>query len=160
MRRSLLILVTLLAAIGCGSDDVAPTVEIMEVSPDSLDPASDTADDLTILVRYRDPDGDLGGGVADVHDCRADGLVVSLAIPPIASEQAIEDGVPIEGMLEIVIPDVGEVEADSAAPAACAELGVDGPVAGEVVFCVVLTDAAGNPGAGDCTAPVAIGPAE
>lgn len=150
---SLCLAVSLL--VGCGDDDPAPTVEIMEVTPESLDPSSDAADDLSIVVRYADSDGDLGGGTADVHDCRAADLVTSMQIPPIASEEAVAEGVAIEGMLELVVADIGDVTVDSAAPPACADLGVEAPSAGQAVFCVILTDAAGNAGVGDCTDPVA-----
>ncbi len=144
-------------ASGCGGGpDAAPSAVILEVAPESLDPALDDADDLTIRVQYADGDADLGGGLAAVHDCRADGLVVELAIPPLASEQAIADGVPIDGVIQLIVNDIGRVEAESAAPPACADLGVGEPSDGEAIFCVVLTDAAGHTGDGDCSPPVAI----
>ncbi|HKE20023.1 MAG TPA: hypothetical protein VKB80_34350 [Kofleriaceae bacterium] len=142
----------------CGGAETAPSASIVEVTPDSLDPARDEADDLTIRLEYADGDADLGGGVAAVHDCRADGVVVELAIPPLASEQAIDDGVPIEGVLELIVNDVGWIEPDEQAPSGCAELGAPDPSDGEAVFCVVLSDAAGHAGDGDCSPPVAISP--
>jgi len=142
---------------GCGdSEEVAPSASIVEVAPDSLDPARDDADDLTIRVEYADGDADLGGGTASIHDCRSDGLVAQLAIPPIASEEAVAKGVPIEGILDLIVNDVGWVEPAGAAPPACAEQGAPAPQAESAVFCVVLTDIAGHAGAGDCTSPVAI----
>ena len=149
-------LLALGAGAGCSEAEVAPSATIVEIAPDSLAPAEDDADDLTIRVAYTDGDADLGGGVAAVHDCRAEGLVIELAIPPIASEQAIDDGVPIEGEIELIVNDVGWVDADGSAPEVCADLGAPDPVDGEAVFCVVLTDAAGHGGDGDCSGAVAI----
>lgn len=146
-----------LLLVGCvEAPDTAPSATIVEVAPDALDPAVDDADDLTLRVEYADGDADLGGGVASVHDCRAEGLVIELALPPIASDRAIDDGVPIEGELELIVNDVGWVEPDDAAPDACAELGAPDPAAGEAVFCVVLRDLAGHEGDGDCSAAVSI----
>lgn len=152
MRR-LCLLALALSLAACGDDDPAPLVVVLEVTPEVLDPADDAADDLSILVEYRDADGDLGGGTAEVHDCRADDLFVTLAIPPIASEQAIDEMVPIEGQLELVVTDIGEVTPSTTASPVCADLGI-GP--GETIFCVVLTDIAGNTGPGDCTPPLTI----
>jgi hypothetical protein len=152
-------LATLAAAIAlgaCGSDDPAPTAEVLSATPDSLDPADDAADDLTITIAYRDADGDLGGGRAEIHDCRSDGLVVALPLPAIASPDAIEAGVPIEGELSLVVADVGARAADPAAPPACEDLGVAPLADGAVVFCVLLVDAAGHTGPGDCTDPISL----
>jgi hypothetical protein len=44
----------------------------------------------------------------------------------------------------------------SEAPPSCAERGVAAPTGDVAIFCVVLTDAAGHEGPGDCTAPVAV----
>jgi hypothetical protein len=145
-----------LCVIGCGSDDPAPTVTVVSAMPGELDPADDAADDLSILVEYADADADLGGGIAAVHDCRADDIVTSLEIPPIASEEAIREGVPISGTLELVVADVGVVAPASAAPAPCADLGVPAPTAGSATFCVILHDSAGNAGSGDCTAAITV----
>ena len=154
MRRVILATV-LLAACG-GDDDPAPTAEILEAGPASLDPADDLADDLELVVAYRDADGDLGGGTAEVHDCRAAGYVTPLAIPPIASAEGVEAGIAIEGMLRLIVADVGAVAADDEPPPACAELGVPPGDGESAIFCVRLTDAAGNLGPGDCSDPVAI----
>lgn len=156
MRRQIVLAVFALGALACGDPGPAPSVAVVSAMPEMLDPARDDADDLSILAMYYDADGDLGGGLAEVHDCRADGVVTAIDIPPIASDDAVDEMVMIEGKLAIVIPDIGAIDIDDAAPAACADLGVAAPVAGEAVFCVVLTDAAGNLGAGDCTAPIAI----
>lgn len=162
MTRDLLSIVgsgalALLVACG-GDDDPAPTVEIRAAAPDMLVPSDDTRDDLMITVGYRDADADLGTGHATVHDCRAEGLVTDLTLPAIASEEAIEAGVPITGELVLPVNDVGAVMPATAAPAACADLGVGAPAIGVAIFCVVLTDAAGHVGPGDCTDPIAIAP--
>jgi len=146
-----------LAMAGCGGGE-APTVEVLSATPAELDPARDEADDLTVRVAYTDPDGDLGGGVAEVHDCRAEGLVTRLVLPSIASQEAVDEGVRIEGELSLVIPDVGAAEAAAKPPAACGDLGVGAPSGGAQAFCVVLIDAAGHASEGDCTDPVRITP--
>lgn len=133
-----------------------PVALVLSAMPGELDPGDDLADDLTIVVRYEDGDADLGGGRALVHDCRADDLVTALDLPPIASEQAIATGVPIRGELSLTVTDVGVVPAAAAAPAACADLGAPAPTADAAIFCVVLEDAAGHQGPGDCTDPIAI----
>ena len=75
MSRILLV-ASVAALLGCSDAEVAPSAVIVEVAPDTLDPARDNADELTIRLEYADGDADLGGGVAAVHDCRADGLAV------------------------------------------------------------------------------------
>lgn len=156
MKRLCLLVSGCLLAVACGGGEQAPIVSISSASPESLDPSLDNRDDLTILVEYMDGDGDLGDGVAQVHDCRANDLVILYDIPPIASEDAVDEGVPIQGDLELIVNDVGEIALSRNAPEVCADLGVEDPVEGEVTFCVVLIDAAGNIGAGDCTQPIAI----
>jgi hypothetical protein len=154
MKRAL---VMLLVCAGCGSDDPAPTAAITAAAPETLDPTDDAADDLTITVEYSDADADLGGGLATVHDCRAPDLATVFELGPIASEEAIAEGVPIAGTLELLVADVGDVPPGDL-PDACADLGIEAAAAGEATFCVVLTDAAGHEGSGDCTAPIAIAP--
>jgi hypothetical protein len=158
MHRLCIATLAIFMASGCGGDDVAPSAVILEVAPESLDPSLDDADDLTIRLEYTDGDADLGGGTAAVHDCRADQLVVELLIPPVASDEAVDEGVPIEGELELIVNDVGWVDPADRPPAACADLGAPDPSADEAVFCVVLTDAAGHGGDGDCSPAVAITP--
>lgn len=150
-RRGCVLGPMLAAALAACAADVTPSAEIQSVTPDRLTPADDALDDLTIALRYDDGDGDLGGGVAEIHDCRADGVQIELAIPPIAAEP----GQHITGTLELHVNDVGDV-APGALPARCAELGVAPLAAGTAVFCVVLGDAAGHRGAGDCTPAIAI----
>lgn len=136
-------------AVGCSDPGVSPTATVQSATPESLSPDDDTLDDLTITIRYDDGDGDLGEGIAEVHDCRADGLVTELAIPAIAAVT----GDHITGTLELHVNDVGAVTS-TALPDVCAELGVAELAGDEAVFCVVLTDAAGHVGRGDCTAAI------
>jgi hypothetical protein len=152
MRRCL---VLLLLAAACGTDDPAPTARVVSFTPEELVPSSDLSDDLHILVEYDDADGDLGDGIAQIHDCRGDALLTELAIPAIAPDDVV--GSPIHGSLDLYVNDIGAATS-SALPAACEELGVSTPGADETVFCVVLVDAAGHAGAGDCTSPIALVP--
>ncbi len=157
MKRAFLLLALLALLAACSDEPAAPTVAIVESSPAQLAPDDDATDDLSIVVRYHDGDGDLGQGTAEVIDCRADGLVTRLALPPIASAQAVSDGVPIEGELELLVADVGRGPPAAAVPAACAELGVTlAPAADAVTFCVVLVDAAGHRGKGACTSSISL----
>ena len=137
----------------CADSDQNPQADITAVTPESLAPDDDTRDDVTITVRYDDGDGDLGGGIAEVHDCRADDLVTELSIPAIAPDGVV--GERITGTLELHVNDVGAI-ASTALPEVCAALGVPELASTETVFCVVLVDAAGNRGAGDCTTPIAL----
>ena len=141
----------LAVALGACSADVTPSAAIQAAMPDRLTPSDDALDDLTIALRYDDGDGDLGGGVADVYDCRADGVMIELAIPPIAGERDQH----ITGTLDLHVNDIGDVAA-VALPDVCGELGVKPLAAHTVVFCVVLADAAGHRGDGDCTGPIEI----
>jgi hypothetical protein len=145
----------LVMLVACGGGDPAPSAVIEAYTPESLDPADDRADDLTLTVAYEDGDGDLGGGVATVTDCRTAELATVLELPPIASEEGVEANVPISGTLDLVVADVDVVTID-VAPAVCAELGAPALSAGQAAFCVVLTDAGGVSGAGDCTGAIAI----
>jgi hypothetical protein len=131
------------------ADDPAPGATIKSVTPDQLTPSDDTLDDLTIQLRYDDGDGDLGGGVADVYDCRADDVMIELPIPPIAADA----GLHITGTLELHVNDIGAITR-AALPKVCADLGVKELAANAAVFCVVLVDAAGHRGGGDCTQSV------
>jgi hypothetical protein len=146
-------LVLLLLAGACASDDPAPTVTVVSATPDALDPANDLTDDVRILVEYDDADGDLGEGIAEVHDCRGESLLTMLEIPAIAGDGML--GSRITGSLDLFVNDVGAGTA-SALPAVCAELGIGPLAAGETVFCVVLVDAKGHAGPGDCTTPITL----
>lgn len=142
---------------GCGSDSDAPSASVKAATPDQLTTSDDTLNDLSITVRYDDADGDLGGGTARVHDCRGDGLVTELPLPAIAPPSVVDDGKHITGELVLHVNDIGAL-APGALPAVCDELGVRALEADRAVFCVVLVDAAGHEGAGDCTAPVMLAP--
>jgi hypothetical protein len=139
------------------SSDPAPTLTIESATPDTLAMSNDAANDLAITVRYTEPDGDLGGGTAEVNDCRADGLVTQLAIPPIAAPGVVAAKSPISGTLAIYVDNVGPVTV-GAPPAACASLGVAAQPDGQTIFCVYLVDAAGHRSAGTCTKAIALLP--
>ena len=138
------------AAAAC-SDDPAPAATIESVLPGQLVPSDDARNDLTIAVRYDDSDGDLGGGTVDIYDCRAAAAMTELAIPDIAPER----GQHIAGTLELHVNDIGDL-APGELPAACEALGVRPLAADTAVFCVILVDAAGHRGGGDCTQPIDI----
>jgi hypothetical protein len=142
------------AVAACGSP-VEPSAAIESVTPDSLTTSDDALDDLTIVVAYDDGDGDLGEGVARIFDCRADGLVTELPIPAIAPG-GVAGETRITGTLELHVNDVGAAPAGGTVPATCRDLGITEMPAGQAVFCVVLVDAAGHEGSGDCTPPVAL----
>jgi hypothetical protein len=145
-----------LAPLTAGCSDVAPTVEVVKANPTSLDTSRDELDDLELHLAYTDPDGDLGGGEVVVHDCRAEGLVVRLPLPRIATPEGVAEGVSIEGELTVVVTDVGALVAAPEPAAACRELGIGAPAGGAQAICVVLVDAAGNESVGDCTEPITI----
>ena len=147
MRRYL---VLILLAGACGSDDPAPTVTVVSASPDQLYTENDLKDDIRILVEYEDADGDLGDGIAQVHDCRSETLVTALPIPAIAPDGVVKDGSHIKGSLDLYVNDVG-AGAASTMPSVCSDLGVGALGTDETVFCIVLVDAAAHEGAGDCT---------
>jgi hypothetical protein len=137
-----------LACVACGGNPT-PEVQIVAVSPEEIDPRNDATNDVTITVRYYDGDGDLGGGVADIHDCRTVDLVTRLDIPPIANEASAGE-VAIDGTLELLVADVTEV---AGAGDGCMAFGVE--PAG-LAFCVVLEDAAGHASNAACTASLAL----
>jgi hypothetical protein len=130
---------------GCGGD-AAPVAEIVDHAPSTLTPGDDALDDLELLVHYTDGDGDLGEGAVEVYDCGG-GVVQRSALPAIASAEAVDEGVEIEGDLRVVVADVGPVAAGPV-PEAC---GGDGSA-----FCVVLVDAAGNESEPACVSGIAI----
>jgi hypothetical protein len=150
MKPARLLIPWLVWFAGC-TDDPAPSATIQSATPDQLMRSDDTQDDLTIQLRYDDHDGDLGGGVADVYDCRAGEVMIELPIPPIAAGA----GQPITGQLELHVNDIGAIAATTM-PQACSDLGVKPLAADTAVFCVVLADAAGHRGSGACTQPIAI----
>lgn len=152
--RTIVLLLASLAA--CTDTATEPSATVLSAAPESLYPGDDTRNDLTITISYTDGDGDLGRGTAAIHDCRADAIVTTLMLPSIASDEAVAEGVAISGELSLLLNDVGAVTPASAAPAACASLGIAAPVPGQAIFCIILTDASGTSGPGDCTAPVTL----
>jgi hypothetical protein len=136
-------------ASGCAGGE-APSVEVVSASPDALVTADDALDDLTIVVRYQDPTGDLGGGVALVHDCRSASVVTSLEIPTIANPAGVQEGIAISGELELVVTDVG-TQPSAGVSEVCDTAGAQAGA-----FCVVLVDAAGNESEPGCTQVLAI----
>jgi hypothetical protein len=149
------IVVAALFVAACSSPDPAPSARVMAATPDTIVTSDDTMNDLTIKVAYDDGDGDLGGGTAEVHDCRADELVTSLAIPDIAPPGVVAAKDEITGELDLNIDDIGD-EPAAALPQTCSDLGVAALASGQTVFCVLLTDAAGHTGAGACTDPITL----
>jgi hypothetical protein len=146
----------LLAASACSSSpSTSPSATVTAATPDQLTPDDDALDDLTITVAYDDGDGDLGGGTAEIHDCRADALVTTLVVPQIASPDVVAAKSHISGTLDLHVDDVGAI-APAALPQTCTDLGVAALGANEAVFCVILVDVAGHRGDGDCTASIAI----
>jgi hypothetical protein len=143
MARSILIAALSVAAAGCATE--APTAEIVEVTPDAVVAAEDAKDDLTIVVRYEDPNGDLGGGTARVHDCRSAGVVSVLDIPAIANEEGVAAEIAIEGEIDLLVPDVG------GSPLPGRSTVCEEAAAAPGAFCVVLVDAAGNESDAACT---------
>lgn len=133
----------LLFVVACGGEE--PTAEIVSATPEALVTSDDASDDLTLVVRYEDPNGDLGTGSARVHDCRSANVTTELPVPPIANEDGVEGEIAITGEIELVLADVGAALAGPI-PEACDSAGV-GPGA----FCVVLVDAAGNESEPACT---------
>ena len=151
--RAIAYTILAVALAACGTDDVAPSAEIRQATPTTLEPANDAANDIRIALRYEDADGDLGEGTAQIHDCRAMALRTDLALPAIAADEMI--GSKITGSLDLQLTDVGPGGAD-AMPDVCDELGVSALATNETVFCVVLVDADGNEGAGDCTPAISL----
>jgi len=152
MRRYL---VLILLAGACTSDDPAPSVTVLSATPDELYTENDLKDDVRIVVEYNDADGDLGEGIAEVHDCRSDTLVIELPIPAIAPDDVVANGTHISGSLDLYVNDVGAATPGTL-PSVCADLGVKALGAGETVFCVVLVDAKDHAGPGDCTGTITL----
>lgn len=143
------------AIAACGSGGSAPSLEILEAAPAELDPSQDSENDLTIKLRYTDANADLGGGVAEVHDCRGEDLVTRIPIPPIASDEAVAEGVAIEGELTLLVPDIGGNVLNGTS-SVCAGLGAGSPSGSALPFCIVLVDAAGERSQGACTTPIRV----
>lgn len=143
----------LLALAACGGSSDSPSATVKSATPDQLVTSDDALDDVTITVDFDDGDGDLGTGIAEVHDCRAAGIVTELVLPAIAPANRVGDH--ISGTLELHVNDVGAI-ALGTPPEVCADLGVDALAADQTVFCVVLVDAKGHRGDGDCTSAITL----
>jgi hypothetical protein len=154
MKRWLFV-VSLPALVGCGTDPV-PEVEIVEVAPTSIVPSDDANNDVTLTVHYADGDGDLGEGIAELHDCRAEALVTELALPPIANPEAVSEQVPIDGDLSLLVTDIAAL--DPGEPPGCSAFGQPAAGAAQLSLCVVLVDRAGHRSAPDCTDPINLAP--
>jgi hypothetical protein len=139
--------------VACGGASENPNVTVKSATPDELVVSDDLLDDVTITVDYDDGDGDLGEGIAEVHDCRADGIITPLVIPAIASDGRVGDH--ITGTLELHVNDVGMI-AIGTQPALCADHGVASLEANQTVFCVVLKDVKGHSGDTDCTGVITL----
>ncbi len=145
----------LLLAVGtaaCGADPAPPSLSIIAQAPEMLTIGSDTEDDVTLRLGYEDEDGDVGGGVIFIVDCRDDSRVIEAPIPTVASAEVVENEQPLSGELIALVPDIPSV-ADDATPAAlCNELDVVA-TEGELVMCARMQDSAGNESNGACSAP-------
>jgi hypothetical protein len=141
-----------LAACGGGASD-SPSASVKSATPEELVTSDDALDDVTITVDFEDGDGDLGTGFAEVHDCRADGIITELVLPAIAPQGRIGDH--ISGTLELHVNDVGAI-AVGTQPALCADQGVASLAADKTVFCVLLIDAKGHRGDPDCTSEITL----
>lgn len=143
------VLAVLLCLGACGGGE-EPTVEIVSSAPAALVTSDDTRDDLTLRVRYEDPTGDLGGGIARIHDCRSANVVTELTIPAIANKAGVDEQIAISGELELVVTDIGASPSGGPSEVCTSAGGEPG------AFCVVLVDAAGNESDAACTETLAI----
>ena len=92
----------------------------------------------------------LGNGNAEIQDCRGAALVTRLPLPAIASDEAVREGVAIEGELDLVVSGVTRI---SDVKAVC---GGAAQATDRAVFCVTLIDHGGHRSAPACTSALAI----
>jgi hypothetical protein len=148
-----------LISVACGSD-AEPSgelrIELVSYSPDQLLASDDAKDDLALVVHYDDPDADLGGGTAEVQDCRAAALASVLDLPAIASEAAIAAKAPISGELTLHVEDIGAISEAAALPELCTKGKASTPGEGEAVFCLRLVDTGGHVSNVVCTGAIAV----
>ncbi|NUO49757.1 MAG: hypothetical protein HOV80_12955 [Polyangiaceae bacterium] len=147
MKAALVTLTSLLLAACAGE---VPSAEIVSATPEALMTMDDANDDLTLVVHYSDPNGDLGTGKARVHDCRSEGVTTEFALPELANWNGVELEIEMTGEIKLVLTDVGVVP-EGTLPEPCEFAGV-----GAGAFCVVLVDAAGNESDPACTEVLAI----
>jgi hypothetical protein len=148
-----------LISAACSGADGAPGVlriELLSYSPEQLIASDDLKDDLALVVHYDDPDGDLGGGMAEVQDCRGAALHSVLDLPAIASAEAIAAKARITGELTLHVEDIGPLTEVGALPALCREGEAQPPRAGEARFCLRLVDSAGHVSNVVCTGAIAV----
>lgn len=144
-----LLLGSALPLVACA--DNSPHIELVETTPQSLDPSDDTRDDLVLRIRYEDADGDLGGGRLSVIDCRNGAFGLDFEIDPIANQAAVDAGIHIRGELLVTVADVDVVETAKSRPKACLTAKAD-PTA----FCVVVQDSAENVSEPACSGPIVL----
>lgn len=145
----------LLLLTGCSSEPQPPTVSIISQAPAAIVVGNDDEDDVSLRLAYEDGDGDLGGGVMYVHDCRDATSEIQFPIPVVASPEIVEEMQPISGELIALVPDIGAASSDATAPALCDELGVT-LTPDELVLCVMLEDSAGGRSDGACSEAFAL----
>ncbi len=138
---------------GCGGEPAPPTVRVIGQAPPALVVGADAEDDVSLRLAFEDGDGDLGGGVMTVHDCRTTDGRLELPIPELASEAVRDRGQPISGELIALVPDVAA--ADGGPAPFCSRLGADAS-ASSLVLCVELRDSAGNASDGACSEPIPV----
>ena len=141
MRATILLLM-----MGCGAGSLSASIS--QVSPQALDTTQ--PNELVIAVKYHDDDGDLGGGQAEIQDCRSSDLLTKLTLPHLASPDEEQKGVAIEGVLDLHVVQVTQV---STPAQACH--GVTVPP-NQAIFCVTLIDQKGVRSNRACTYPITI----
>jgi hypothetical protein len=154
-----LVCTIVLISTACGSDAAVSgelRIDLVSYSPDQLTATDDARDDLALVVHYDDPDADLGGGTAEVQDCRGAALASVLDLPAIASEAAIAAKAPIRGELTLHVEDIGAIGEGTALPELCREGKARAPRAGEALFCLRLVDMAGHVSNVVCTGAIAV----
>lgn len=144
-------MIGVLVFLGCSADPIAPTVSVVSQAPSSLTLGVDEEDDVSLRLGYEDGDGDIGGGVVHVHDCRDSSLSLDLPIPVVASPEIVEQKQKLTGELIALIPDISAASGQTP-PSLCAELGVSA-ASDELVLCVTIEDSAGQSSDGACSAP-------
>ena len=130
---------------GCGGSPISASI----INAARLD-----GGDVAFKVRYHDADANLGGGTAQIRDCRGAAIVTALDLPAIASDAAVQAHVAIEGELDLTLRP-GAVASEALSPA-CAQLGVSAPPSGQAVFCIELVDRAGTRSNAACSEPIAL----
>lgn len=97
------LLIGVLLMAGCGKEDSTldpvPSIEVVSITPTS---AQQYADAVTVRIRYRDNDGDLGENTAGVKNCFAVDNRIGIRYEYRLSQLApTGSAVPIEGEVDI-----------------------------------------------------------